>query len=125
MANVERNLEVPTVINNILNEMGISMQHIGYSFLRKAIEIAIVAYDSDAIINAKKIYTDIADEFATTAERVERSISSAIKFIWDFGDVDVRNHYFGYTIQNHWETITNSEFIAMIADTIRLRYNFK
>ena len=74
------------------------------------------------IINAvtKVLYPAVAKKFGTTASRVERAIRHAIEVAWDRGDVDVLNSYFGYTIHNLRGKPTNSEFIAMIADKIRL-----
>ena len=63
----------------------------------------------------------IAKHFDTTASRVERAVRHAIEVAWDRGDVDVLNSYFGYTIQNSRGKPTNSEFIAMIADKIRMK----
>ena len=79
--------------------------------------------DSD-IINAvtKVLYPTVAKKYQTTTSRVERAIRHAIEVAWDRGDVDTLNSYFGYTIQNTRGKPTNSEFIAMIADNLRLRY---
>ena len=68
----------------------------------------------------KVLYPAIAKKFATTASRVERAIRHAIEVAWDRGDVDVLASYFGYTIQSSRGKPTNSEFIAMIADKLRL-----
>ena len=57
----------------------------------------------------------------TTSSRVERAIRHAIEVAWDRGDVDVLNSYFGYTIRNSRGKPTNSEFIAMIADNLKLQ----
>ena len=64
----------------------------------------------------------MAKKFDTTPQRVERAIRHAIEVAWDRGDVDILNSYFGYTIQNNRGKPTNSEFIAMIADNLRLKY---
>ena len=64
----------------------------------------------------------MAKKYATTTSRVERAIRHAIEVAWDRGDVDTLNSYFGYTIQNNRGKPTNSEFIAMIADNLRLKY---
>ena len=69
----------------------------------------------------KQLYPMIAKRFGTTASRVERAVRHAIEVAWDRGDVDVLNSYFGYTIQNSRGKPTNSEFIAMIADKIRMK----
>ena len=63
-----------------------------------------------------------AKKYQTTTSRVERAIRHAIEVAWDRGDVDTLNSYFGYTIQNNRGKPTNSEFIAMIADNLRLKY---
>ena len=68
----------------------------------------------------KRLYPDIAKMNSTTASRVERAIRHAIEVAWDRGNVDVLNEYFGYTINNMRGKPTNSEFVAMISDRIRL-----
>ena len=68
----------------------------------------------------KRLYPDIAKMNNTTASRVERAIRHAIEVAWDRGNVDVLNEYFGYTINNMRGKPTNSEFVAMISDNIRL-----
>ena len=70
----------------------------------------------------KVLYPSVAKKYATTTSRVERAIRHAIEVAWDRGDVDTLNSYFGYTIQNNRGKPTNSEFIAMIADNLRLKY---
>ena len=67
------------------------------------------------------LYPTVAKMYKTTASRVERAIRHAIEVAWDRGDVDVLSSYFGYTIQNTRGKPTNSEFIAMISDKLRLR----
>jgi two-component system response regulator (stage 0 sporulation protein A) len=64
----------------------------------------------------------VAKKYATTTSRVERAIRHAIEVAWDRGDVDTLNSYFGYTVQQGRGKPTNSEFIAMIADNLRLKY---
>ena len=89
------------------------------SFLRDAILLTIADH---GYINAvtKRLYPEIAKRNMTTASRVERAIRHAIEVAWDRGDVDTLNSYFGYTIHNLRGKPTNSEFIAMIADKMRL-----
>ena len=91
----------------------------GYEFLRDAILLTIADH---GYINAvtKRLYPEIAKRNMTTASRVERAIRHAIEVAWDRGDVDTLNSYFGYTIHNLRGKPTNSEFIAMISDKIRL-----
>lgn len=91
----------------------------GYQYLREAI---ILAVNDGEIMNSvtKLLYPTVAKTFKTTPSRVERAIRHAIEVAWDRGDVDVLNSYFGYTIQNSRGKPTNSEFIAMISDKLKL-----
>ena len=75
------------------------------------------------IINSvtKQLYPAVAKSFSTTSSRVERAIRHAIEVAWDRGDVDTLNKYFGYTVHNSKGKPTNSEFIAMISDRLRLQ----
>ena len=68
----------------------------------------------------KQLYPGVARKYNTTSSRVERAIRHAIEVAWDRGDVEVLNSYFGYTIHNTRGKPTNSEFIAMIADKLKL-----
>jgi two-component system response regulator (stage 0 sporulation protein A) len=68
------------------------------------------------------LYPTVAKKYQTTTSRVERAIRHAIEVAWDRGDVETLNSYFGYTIQNNRGKPTNSEFIAMIADNLRLKH---
>jgi two-component system response regulator (stage 0 sporulation protein A) len=79
--------------------------------------------EDNEIINSvtKILYPSVAKKYATTTSRVERAIRHAIEVAWDRGDIDTLNSYFGYTIQNNRGKPTNSEFIAMIADNLRLK----
>ena len=83
----------------------------------------MLAVKDSEIINSvtKQLYPTVAKMHDTTSSRVERAIRHAIEVAWDRGDVDVLNSYFGYTIHNGRGKPTNSEFIAMIADKLRLR----
>lgn len=74
------------------------------------------------VVNAitKVLYPSIAKKYKTTSSRVERAIRHAIEVAWDRGDVEVLNSYFGYTVSNLKGKPTNSEFVSMIADRIRL-----
>ena len=78
--------------------------------------------DNLDIVNSitKELYPTVAKDFNTTPSRVERAIRHAIEVAWDRGDPDVLNDFFGYTIANAKGKPTNSEFIAMIADKLRL-----
>ncbi|MEA4832029.1 Stage 0 sporulation protein A [bioreactor metagenome] len=107
-------------VTRIIHQVGIPAHIKGYQYLRCA--IMMVVRDS-RIINevTKTLYPSVAREFDTTSSRVERAIRHAIEVAWDRGDVDVLNSFFGYTVQNTKGKPTNSEFIAMIADNLRLK----
>lgn len=106
-------------VTKIIHQIGVPAHIKGYQYLRTAIVMAI--NDAD-IINAvtKILYPSVAKKYATTSSRVERAIRHAIEVAWDRGDIDTLNAYFGYTIHNSRGKPTNSEFIAMIADNLRL-----
>lgn len=114
------NPDVEMLVTNIIHEIGIPAHIKGYQYLRFAI---IRAVDNLDIINSitKELYPTVAKEFNTTPSRVERAIRHAIEVAWDRGDTEVLNSFFGYTIANTKGKPTNSEFIAMIADRLRLQ----
>lgn len=107
-------------VTQILHEIGVPAHIKGYHYLRDSI---IMAVEKPEIINAvtKQLYPTVAKKYQTTSSRVERAIRHAIEVAWDRGDVDVLNSYFGYTIHNDRGKPTNSEFIAMISDRLRLQ----
>ena len=82
-----------------------------------------MATENPDIINSitKQLYPSVAKRYETTSSRVERAIRHAIEVAWDRGDVDILNSYFGYTIHNTRGKPTNSEFVAMISDKLRLK----
>ncbi len=107
------------VISDIMRQIGVPAHIKGYQYLRSAIELSI--NDEEMLESVTKLlYPTIAKIYTTTASRVERAIRHAIEVAWDRGDVDVLSSYFGYTIQSNRGKPTNSEFIAMIADRIKL-----
>ncbi|MBO4265309.1 MAG: sporulation transcription factor Spo0A [Clostridia bacterium] len=109
-------------VTKIIHQIGVPAHIKGYQYLRCAIIMTI--NDSELINSVTKIlYPTVAKKYATTSSRVERAIRHAIEVAWDRGDVDVLNFYFGYTIQNNRGKPTNSEFIAMIADNLRIKNN--
>lgn len=113
--------DIETQVTQIIHQIGVPAHIKGYQYLRTAILLTIK--DSDVINSVTKVlYPSVAKKYATTTSRVERAIRHAIEVSWDRGDVDTLNAYFGYTIQNSRGKPTNSEFIAMIADNLRLRY---
>lgn len=106
-------------VTEILHQIGVPAHIKGYQFLRDA--ILMTMEDQEYINNiTKRLYPEIARRSNSTASRVERAIRHAIEVAWDRGDVDTLNSYFGYTIHNLRGKPTNSEFIAMIADKMRL-----
>ena len=107
-------------ISKIMHQLGVPAHIKGYQYLREAILLSIE--DKDLIGSVTKIlYPTIAKTYNTTSSRVERAIRHAIEVAWDRGDIDVLSSYFGYTVQNERGKPTNSEFIAMISDDLRLK----
>ena len=103
-----------------MHQVGVPAHIKGYQYLREAIILSIE--DTEMISSVTKVlYPTVAKTFKTTPSRVERAIRHAIEVAWDRGDVDVLSSYFGYTIQNQRGKPTNSEFIAMISDKLRLK----
>lgn len=116
----EKNLE--SQITKIIHEIGIPAHIKGYLYLREAITMVIEDMDFLGAIT-KELYPCIATKFNTTPSRVERAIRHAIEVAWTRGKVDTINKMFGYTINNNKGKPTNSEFIALIADRLRLEQN--
>lgn len=106
-------------VTEIIHQIGVPAHIKGYHYLREAI---IMSVNDPDIINSvtKQLYPAVAKRFSTTSSRVERAIRHAIEVAWDRGDVDTLNSYFGYTVHNTKGKPTNSEFIAMISDRLRL-----
>ncbi len=116
-----RTPDIETQVTKIIHQIGVPAHIKGYQYLRTAILLTV--NDSEIINSVTKIlYPSVAKKYQTTTSRVERAIRHAIEVAWDRGDVDTLNSYFGYTIQNNRGKPTNSEFIAMIADNLRLKY---
>ncbi len=118
--NVITDPQLELMITEIIHQIGVPAHIKGYHYLREAIMLSVKNSD---IINSvtKLLYPTVAKKHATTSSRVERAIRHAIEVAWDRGDIDVLNSYFGYTIQNDRGKPTNSEFIAMISDKLRLQ----
>ena len=114
---IENNLE--SHVTTMIHEIGIPAHIKGYHYLRDAIIMAIEDMD---VLNAitKILYPTVAKRYQTTSSRVERAIRHAIEVAWNRGKLDVLNELFGYTISHGKGKPTNSEFIALVADTIRL-----
>ena len=120
LPDVKSNCNMELEVTEILHQIGVPAHIKGYHYLRDSI---IMSVENPDIINAvtKQLYPSVAKRFSTTSSRVERAIRHAIEVAWDRGDVDVLNSYFGYTIHNGRGKPTNSEFIAMISDKLRLQ----
>lgn len=119
-ANYEAPQDLNVTITEILHQIGVPAHIKGYRYVREAIKLTV---ENPEMLNSvtKILYPTVAKSFKSTSSRVERAIRHGIETAWDRGDVDVLNSYFGYTIQNDRGKPTNSEFIAMIADDIRLK----
>ena len=118
-AQQERNLELD--VTNIIHEIGVPAHIKGYQYLRDAI---ILSVEDMEMLNSitKILYPTIAKKYQTTPSRVERAIRHAIEVAWSRGKMDTIDELFGYTVSNGKGKPTNSEFIALIADKIRLEY---
>ncbi len=108
-----------TYITNIIHEVGVPAHIKGYQYIREAISLAVKDMD---VINSitKELYPTLAKKFKTTPSRVERAIRHAIEVAWTRGSLETNNIMFGNTISATKGKPTNSEFIAMIADKLRL-----
>ena len=115
----KRNLE--TDVTNIIHEIGVPAHIKGYQYLRDAI---ILSVNDIEMLNSitKVLYPTIAKKHQTTPSRVERAIRHAIEVAWSRGKMDTIDALFGYTVSTGKGKPTNSEFIALIADKIRLEY---
>ena len=111
-------------VTNMLHEIGIPAHIKGYHYLRDAIIMAVNDMD---VLNAitKILYPTVAKKYQTTSSRVERAIRHAIEVAWSRGKLDTLDQLFGYTVSTGKGKPTNSEFIALIADTIQLEYRHK
>lgn len=115
----DEDLEIEMRVTNIIHQIGVPAHIKGYQYLREAIIMTI--HDMEAINAITKIlYPTVAKKFKTTSSRVERAIRHAIEVAWDRGDVDTLQEYFGFTVSGTKGKPTNSEFISMVADRLRL-----
>ena len=119
-AHYEAQEDLTVVITDILHQIGVPAHIKGYQYVREAIRLTV---ENPEMLNSvtKILYPTVAKNFKSTSSRVERAIRHAIEVAWDRGDVEVLNSYFGYTIQSQRGKPTNSEFVAMISDKIRLK----
>ena len=118
----ESNLEAD--VTHIIHEIGIPAHIKGYQFLRDAIMMSV--NDPEILGSVTKLlYPSIAKKNLTTPSRVERAIRHAIEVAWSRGNMDTLNGLFGYTVSNGKGRATNSEFVALITDKIRLEYKMR
>ena len=108
-------------VTDMIHEIGVPAHIKGYQYLREAIMMAV---EDNSILSSitKVLYPTIAKRFETTPSRVERAIRHAIEVAWSRGRMETLDALFGYTINTGKGKPTNSEFIALIADRIRLKY---
>lgn len=114
-------IELQSEITELLHEIGIPAHIKGYMYLRTAIEKTYFNIDYLGQVT-KVLYPEIARVYSTTASRVERAIRHAIEVAWNRGNIDAIDDIFGYTISATKAKPTNSEFIAMLADKLRLQH---
>ena len=110
---------VDVEVTNIIREIGIPAHIKGYQYLRDAIIMIISEIELLGAVT-KILYPRIAEKYTTTPSRVERAIRHAIEVAWSRGNIDMINRLFGYTIKQEKGKPTNSEFMAMVADKLRL-----
>lgn len=116
-----RAADMKMVVTDIIHQIGIPAHIKGYHYLREAILLSLD--DSEMLESVTKLlYPTVAKRFKTTSSRVERAIRHAIETAWDRGDLDTIQNLFGYTVSVGKGKPTNSEFIALITDNLRLKY---
>ncbi|NLY44531.1 MAG: sporulation transcription factor Spo0A [Tissierella sp.] len=114
-----REKDLETKITKIIQEIGIPAHIKGYLYIREAITMVIDDMDYLGAVT-KELYPAVASKFSTTPSRVERAIRHAIEVAWNRGKIETLDRIFGYTVSNAKGKPTNSEFIALIADKLRL-----
>ena len=113
-------LDLEAEVTNMIHEIGVPAHIKGYQYLREAI---IMSVEDTSVLSSitKILYPGIAKRFGTTPSRVERAIRHAIEVAWNRGKMETLENLFGYTINTGKGKPTNSEFVALIADRIRLQ----
>ncbi|MBR4362805.1 MAG: sporulation transcription factor Spo0A [Ruminococcus sp.] len=113
--------DMEIVVTDMIHQLGVPAHIKGYHYLRTAILYSI---EDKTLLESvtKLLYPTVARIYETTSSRVERAIRHAIEIAWDRGNVDTLNSFFGYTVDTSKGKPTNSEFIALITDKLRLRY---
>ena len=123
-SSIDKKKNLETDVTYILHEIGLPAHIKGYQYLRDAI---IISVENQGIINSitEVLYPTIAKMNQTTPSNVERAIRHAIEVAWDLGKMDTIDEQFGCTINTGQRKPTNSEFIAIVSDKIRLEYKTK
>lgn len=113
--------DVEIVVTDVIHQLGVPAHIKGYHYLRAAI---IASLEDRELLESitKALYPTVAEKYNTTSSRVERAIRHAIEIAWDRGDIETLNSYFGYTVNTGKGKPTNSEFIALITDKLRLQF---
>lgn len=111
-------------VSEVLHDLGVPAHVLGYHYLRRAI---LMAVEDMHVIHkmTRGLYPTVAREFNTTGSRVERAIRHAIELCWERADIDILHKVFGYTVSVNKDKPTNSEFIALVADNLRLEREVK
>ena len=113
--------DMEIVVTDVIHQLGVPAHIKGYHYLREAILSSLADHDLLESVT-KSLYPSVASKFQTTSSRVERAIRHAIEIAWDRGNVEILNSFFGYTVNTSKGKPTNSEFIALITDKLRLQY---
>ena len=116
----EKETDLETIVTEFMHELGLPAHIKGYQYIRTAIMMVVNNMDLLNYIT-KQLYPDIAKKYGSTSSRVERAIRHSIEVAWTRGRPETMNNIFGYTIDTGKGKPTNSEFIAMVADRIRLQ----
>ena len=113
--------DLAITVTDIIHQLGVPAHIKGYHYLRTAI---VSSYHEPALLESvtKQLYPRVASQYNTTPSRVERAIRHAIEIAWDRGNLDTLNAFFGYTVNTCKGKPTNSEFIALITDKLRLQH---
>lgn len=113
--------DMEVIVTEVIHQLGVPAHIKGYHYLREAILSSLE--DKELLESVTKmLYPTVAKKFDTTSSRVERAIRHAIEIAWDRGNLDTLNSFFGYTVNTCKGKPTNSEFIALITDKLRLQY---
>lgn len=113
--------DLEIIVTDMIHHLGVPAHIKGYHYLRTAI---LEAVNNHRLMDCvtKQLYPSVAEKYDTTSSRVERAIRHAIDVAWDRGNVEVLNSFFGYTVDTYRGKPTNSEFIALVTDKLRLQY---